>query len=160
MAPRISIDWRAAIYSGVAAGVIATVAQILLWWAFGDVLPGILYRDARLAAAIVMGRGVLPPPASFDWVVMTAATLIHFVLSVVYGAVLAVLIARRGLPIALLAGAVYGLALFAVNMYVFTILFPWFIETRDWITLLTHAVFGVSAAGCYKMLTRRRAFIW
>lgn len=150
----MSIDWRAAIYSGVVAGIVATVAQILLWWAFGDVLPAILYRDARLAAAIVMGRGVLPPPANFDWVVMAAATLIHFVLSVVYGAVLAVLIARRGLPSALWVGAAYGLALFTVNMYVFTIFFPWFAETRDWITLLTHAVFGVSTAGCYKMLTR------
>ena len=150
----MSINWRAAVYSGIAAGIVATVAQILLWWAFGDVLPGMLYRDARLAAAIVMGNGVLPPPASFDGEVMAVAALLHFVLSVIYSALLAVLIARRGLLYALLVGALYGLALFAVNMYGFTMLFPWFAETRDWITMLTHAVFGVSAAGCYKALTR------
>ena len=155
MTLRISINWRAAVYAGIGAGIVATVAQLLLWWSFWDVLPGILYRDARLAAAMVMGRGVLPPPASFDWTVMAVATLIHFALSVVYSAVLAGLIARCSPVRALLVGAVYGLVLFAVNMYGFTLLFPWFTATRDWITMLTHVVFGVSAAWCYQALAGR-----
>lgn len=151
-----AIDWRAAIYAGIAAGVIATLAQLLLWWSFRDALPDMLYRDARLAAAILMGRGVLPPPADFDWTVMAAATLIHFALSAVYGAVLGLFIARRDPPVALLVGAVYGLALFAINMYGFTFLFPWFSAARDGITLLAHAVFGMADAGAYKLLTRHR----
>jgi hypothetical protein len=155
LAPRMSINWRAAVYAGIAAGIVATVAQMLLWWSFWDVLPGILYRDARLAAAMVMGRGVLPPPASFDWTVMAVATLIHFALSVVYSAVLASFIARCSLWCAVLVGIVYGLALFAINMYGFTLLFPWFSEARDWITMLTHAVFGASAAWCYRALAGR-----
>jgi hypothetical protein len=57
------LNWRAAIYSGVAAGFVATLAQFALWSVFTDALPAILYRDARFTAAIVMGRGVLPPPA-------------------------------------------------------------------------------------------------
>jgi hypothetical protein len=154
--PTPAIDWRAAIYAGIAAGIIATLAQLLLWWAFRDALPGILYRDARLAAAILMGRGVLPPPVSFDWTVMAVATLVHFALSAVYGAVLGLFIARRNSPVAVLVGAGYGLALFAVNMYGFTVLFPWFSAARDGITLLTHVVFGVTDAGVYKVLTRYR----
>lgn len=150
-----SINWRAAIYAGVAAGIIASAVQIILWWAFWDVLPGILYRDARLAAAIILGHGVLPPPATFDWVVMLVATAIHFALSITYSMVLSWLISHSGLLFALLVGVIYGLALFGANMYGLTIIFPWFAEARDWITLVTHAAFGVCAAGAYKALSTR-----
>ena len=150
-----SINWRAAIYAGIAAGIIATAVQIILWWACWDVLPGILYRDARLAAAIVMGSGVLPPPATFDWAVMSVATLIHFALSITYSIILARFVTRCGMLFALFVGVLYGLALFGVNMYGFTMLFPWFAEARDWITLVAHAVFGGSCAGVCKALHPR-----
>ena len=150
------INWKAAIYAGLVAGIVATVAQLILWWTFWDVLPGILYRDARLAAAILMGRGVLPPPASFDWWVMAVATLIHFALSIFYSLILAGMVARRSLPVASLIGALFGLVLFVVNMYGFTFVFPWFDAARDWITLLVHAVFGLCAAATYKILSMGR----
>jgi len=153
---RAAIDWRAAACAGIAAGVVATVAQLVLWWAFLDVLPEILYRDARLTAAMVMGSGVLPPPAAFDWTVMAVATLIHFALSIIYTAVLAGFVSRRGMPSALVVGAVYGLALFGINMYGFTLVFPWFAAARDWITLAAHVLFGVSAVAVYKALSVRR----
>ena len=152
---RPSINWRAAIYAGVAAGIIATAIQIILWWAFWDVLPGILYRDARLTAAIVLGRGVLPPPATFDWAVISVATLIHFALSITYSIILARFITRCGMLFALFVGVLYGSVLFGVNMYGFTMMFPWFAEARDWITLVTHAVFGGSCAVVYKVWNTR-----
>jgi hypothetical protein len=44
-------------------------------------------------------------------------------------------------------------------MYGFTTVFPWFEATRDWITIVTHMVFGVAIAGTYKMLRHdRRGF--
>jgi hypothetical protein len=150
---RISIDWRAAIYSGIVAGIIASMAQIILWWSFGHVVPGMLFRDARLAAAIIMGRAVLPPHTAFGWQVMALATLIHFELSILYGLGLALFITRCSLLFALSVGVAYGLSLFFINMYGFTMLFPWFEAARDWITLVTHAVFGISAAGVYKILS-------
>jgi len=152
---RVPVNWSAAAYAGIIAGIIATVVQIALWSVFADALPAILFRDARFAAAIVMGRKVLPPPASFDWTVMLVATMVHFALSVAYGLALSALIRRlRTLP-SMLAGAAFGLCLYGVNMYGFTAVFPWFEATRDWITVATHAVFGVAAAGVYKMLSRR-----
>ena len=39
-------------------------------------------------------------------------------------------------------GLIYGLGIYAVNMYGVTFIFPWFSEVRDWITIVTHAVFG------------------
>jgi hypothetical protein len=145
-----SIHWRSAALAGIAAGVVATVAQIALWWAASEPLPAILFRDARLTAAIVMGRQVLPPPATFDWSIMLVATLVHFALSIAYGLTLSLLISRLSTPRSLLAGAAFGLFLYAINMYGFTFVFPWFAAARDWITATTHVVFGMVAAAVYK----------
>ena len=144
------IHWRSAALAGIAAGVVATVAQIALWWAASEPLPAMLFRDARLTAAIVMGRQVLPPPATFDWSIMLVATLVHFALSIAYGLTLSLLISRLSAPRSLLAGAAFGLFLYAINMYGFTFVFPWFAAARDWITATTHVVFGMVAAAVYK----------
>jgi len=146
----------AAVWAGIAAGIVSTVAQVALWVAFTDALPGILFRDARLAAAIVLGPSVLPPPASFDAMVMLVATVVHFALSVAYGLILAPLLASLGMASSLVAGALFGVALFTVNMYGFTTVFPWFDAARDGITVAAHVVFGVTAAGIYKTLSVRR----
>lgn len=149
------IHWCAAIYAGIGAGIITSVAQIMLWWMFWDVLPDILYRDVRLTAAIILGHGVLPPPMTIDGMLLLVATLTHFALSVFYSIVLAAMISRLNLLASLLVGIVYGLILFVINMYGFTILFPWFAAVRDWITMLSHAVFGLASAGAYKALSSR-----
>ena len=84
------MNWGAAIAAGIVAGIVATGAQVALWWLFlDDALPGNLYRDARLTAAMLMGPEVLPPPSTFDWAVMVVATFIHFMLSIAYSLVLA-----------------------------------------------------------------------
>lgn len=151
------LNWRAAICAGIVAGTVATGAQMVLWWAFTDALPGILYRDARLTAAMLMGREVLPPPATFDWKVMAVATFIHFAISIAYSVILACLISRLGVMLSLLTGAIFGLALYVINMYGVTAIFPWFSAARDWITVLTHLVFGICLAGTYKVLSRTQS---
>ena len=140
--------------AGIIAGVVATGAQLVLWWVFTDALPSIFFRDARLAAAMLMGPDVLPPPATFEWKIMMVATFIHFMLSITYGLILAPLITHPGMAGSILAGAVFGLIIYATNMYGMTLIFPWFSVTRDWITLATHIVFGISLAVPYKLLSR------
>lgn len=133
--------------AGFVAGTVATAAQMLLWWLEATPVIDTLLRDARLTAAIVMGRGVLEADAGWRWDVMAWATLIHFGLSLLY-ALLAWPLARRLAPApALLAGAAYGLAIYAVNLYGFTWLFPWFAMSRGGATLLAHLVFGVTLLG-------------
>lgn len=150
----MSLNWAAAVVAGIVAGTLATVVQLFLWWAFLDALPWMLYRDARLTAAILMGREVLPPPVTFDWNVMMVAALIHFAISIAYGLILACLISRLGMALSLLVGSIFGLILYGINMYGVTIIFPWFWEARDWITILTHIVFGISLAGTYKVFAK------
>ena len=148
------LNWKPAVTSGVVAGVVATAAQIFLWLVFTDALPGIFYRDARLTAAILLGQGVLPPPATFDWKVMMVATIIHFAISIAYSLILARFLSRIEMTPSLIGGSIYGLMIYTVNMYGVTAIFPWFSEARDWITVVAHVVFGVSLAGTYKALTR------
>ena len=144
--------WRAAIWAGLIAGILATLAQVLLWLIFTDNFPAILFRDAHLTAALVLGDSVLSPLASFDVGVMLTATLIHFTLSIAYAAVLTALAARLDAVPALLAGVGFGVALYVVNLYGFTTIFPWFEQARGWITLITHGVFGAVAISVYRWL--------
>jgi hypothetical protein len=88
---------------------------------------------------------------------MLIATLVHFALSIAYALALSVFIARLSTPLSLLAGAAFGLLLYAINMYGFTFVFPWFAAARDWITAATHVVFGIVAAAVYKTWPMRAA---
>jgi hypothetical protein len=148
------VDARAAIYAGVAAGILATALQIVLWAIFTDAIPAILYRDSRFAAAIVLGPGVLPPPASFDPGIMMIAAVVHFALAIAYALLLAWLIAKLRMRTSLVVGAAFGLSVYALNMYGFTAVFPWFASSRDWITTLTHLVFGMVLAAVYRIAAK------
>ena len=66
------VEWRAAVAAGMAAGILATDVQVALWFILTDALPEIFYRDARLAAAIVMGPGALSPAGARAPVLLVA----------------------------------------------------------------------------------------
>ena len=152
----VDFDFRAATIAGTAAAIVSTVVELLLWLAFGFALPETLVRDARFAAAIVLGRRVLPPPATFDWQVMAVASCVHFALSIAYAIVLAVAIERLSARAAIAIGALFGVALYAINMYAFTWLFPWFAITRDAITLVAHVAFGLAVSATYIAIRKHR----
>jgi hypothetical protein len=151
---RGSINLMMALVVGVSAGVLATVAQLALWGLAEIPLAETLFRDARLTAALVMGPGVLPPPSTPAWDILLVATLIHFSLSVAYALIPAYLASRLRAGPALLIGILYGLAIYTINLYGLTTLFPWFAVTRDWVTLLAHLVFGVSLMGGCRLFVR------
>jgi len=148
-----SVSVRAALLAGIAAGVIATAIEIALWTLHGDPLPATLYRDMRLAAAIAMGSAVLLPPATFDTSVALVATLVHFALSILYALLLAPVIANLGRIASIATGALFGVALYVVNLFGFTIIYPWFAATRDAVTLTAHVAFGVAVAVVYRMMS-------
>jgi hypothetical protein len=90
---------------------------------------------------------------------MMVATVIHVGLSVAYGLILVLAIHRLGMTLALLSGLVFGLILYVVNMYGITEIFPWFSAARDWITIVAHAVFGISVAAAYKVSANKSVCI-
>ncbi|UXU86146.1 sodium:proline symporter [Burkholderia sp. S-53] len=142
------------LWAAFGAAVGSTVIELLLWSIAGDDAIRNLFRDARLTAAIVMGRSVLGPSAGFDPIVMGVATLVHAVLSLAYAAVLAKVVRNMSLGAALVAGSAFGLILYGVNLHAFTAIFPWFIPVRGAITLVAHLVFGVTAAATFHVVRR------
>jgi hypothetical protein len=143
-----------AIIVGFAAGIIATAAQMFLWWLTAVPLFETLYRDARLTAAIVMEISGLPPAS--QWGILIVASLIHFGLSIAYAVIPAHFAGRMRTGPVLLAGFAYGLAIYGVDLYGFAVIFPWFAIARGWVTILTHVIFGIALAGGCKLLSRTR----
>jgi hypothetical protein len=138
--------------AGVVAGTVSTAVQMLIWWLDAAPVLETLLRDARLTAAIVMGRSVLTLSPAWRWDILLVATLIHFALSVVYAAIALLIVRRLATMRAVLTGALYGLVIYGVNLHGLTSLFPWFSVSRGWGTALVHAVFGMSAAGACRLL--------
>lgn len=152
---RWAIDWSAAIWAGVIAGAVFMILEMLMVPMF---LGGSPWAPPRMIAAMVLGDGVLPmpegPPPTFDMGVMLVAMMVHFVLSVLFTIVLAFIISGMGKGAALAAGGAYGLALYLVNFYVMTAVFPWFAMARNWVSITAHILFGLIAAAAYKGLQK------
>src|SRR5690606_37457833 len=96
----------------------------------------------------------LPISQDIDFRVVLTGTLIHLTLSVGYAIVLAFIIHRWGLVVGIIGGALFGLAIYIINYYSFTYLFPWFFPLRSWIALVGHIFFGAAAGGIYEALER------
>ena len=144
------IDWSAAIWAGLLAGLVFLILEMLMVPMFLDGSP---WGPPRMIGAMALGRDVLPnppPPPTFDFGVVMTAMVIHFILSVIFAIILAFVISRLGLGAAVLVGAVFGLLLYFVNFYGMTAIFPWFAMARNWVSIFSHIVFGLLAAWIYK----------
>lgn len=142
----VHLDGKAAIWAGLVAGIVFLVLEMIMVPVFGGGSP---WGPPRMMAAIVLGEGVLPPPATFDLGIILVAIGLHLVLSIVYATVFAVVIGRMNPVPALVVGVIGGLILYLVNFYGFTGLFPWFAMARNWISIFGHVVFGLAVAGTY-----------
>jgi uncharacterized membrane protein YagU involved in acid resistance len=85
------------------------------------------------------------------------AMVVHFPLSILYAIILGFVVQRMGIGAAVGIGAAYGLALYLVNFYGFTAIFPWFAMARNWVSITAHIIFGAVAAWAYVMIRERRA---
>lgn len=148
---RRSLDWKAALWAGIAAGVVFMMLEMLLVMLVQGDSP---WAPPRMIAAMVMGKGVLPPPAPFDAMVMAVAMMIHMVLSVLLAFALGWAISkwRMSLMSAIIAGMLFGLVVYLVNFYGMTALFPWFSMARGAVSIFAHAVFGLVLGGTYHAL--------
>jgi hypothetical protein len=150
---RSTMDWKSAIWSGLLAGVVFLALELILVPLLQGDSP---WGPPRMIAAIGMGKEVLPPPATFDLTVIWVAMLIHFALAIVYGLILALIIHRLSMGLAIIAGALFGWGLYTMNFHGFASVVPWFAMTRGGLSIFVHLVFGVVAALAYKRLQRPR----
>jgi hypothetical protein len=144
-------DWHAAAISGCIAGAVFLLLELVAMWIFGESPWG----APQMIAAIALGHGVLSQPVTFGFGfgIIVGGLFIHFVLSVTFVLVLAVIIAPFSLDssvgMASLAGAGFGVALYLVNFYGMSHIVPWFADSRSWASFVSHVVFGLVAADTY-----------
>ena len=141
------VDWRAVFIAGLTAGVIFLLINLFVVPGEGDAGPWVMIR---LFGSTLLGKAVLAPPATFHAGALAAALLTHFAVSFGAAALLAVIIHRYGLWVGIVGGAVYGLALYAINMYTLAYFFPQFLVLNGMPFLWAHVAFGALAGGVYE----------
>lgn len=147
-------DWTAAAVSGFVAGAALMVLEML--WST-NMMGATPWTMSHMIAAMVLGPDALQSRA-FDVGIVAMALVIHYLLGMLFGIMLAAIIAPfhfdSSIGMTLLIGAVFGLALYMFNFYGMTRFFAWFVELRRMPTLLAHLIFGMVAAGMYLKLKR------
>lgn len=153
MTPKLDI--RAAVWAGIIAGAVFMMLEMALVATLGGGSP---WGPPRMIAAMVLGSDVLPPPATFDFGILMVTMTIHFVLSIVYGAILGWIVSRwhHGLAAASIVGLASGLLIYFVNFYGFTAVWPWFAMARNGISIFSHAMFGLVLGVSYRLMAERR----
>jgi len=146
-----SIHIKEAVLAGIISGLIFLMLEMIMVPLF---LEGSPWGPPRMMAAIILGKGVLPPPASFSAGILASAIVLHLILSVLYSIVIALLASRLSLIPALAVGAIIGYIMYLINFYGFTAVFPWFSNARNWVTVFAHISFGIAATWAYKGLVQ------
>ena len=149
-----TLDWKAAIWAGIIAGVVFMMLEMVLVATVGGGSP---WGPPRMIAGMVMGEAVLPPPATFDGGILLVAMMIHFVLSIVFAIILGWVISNWQLSLAasIVAGLVFGLLIYFVDFYVFTAIWPWFAMARNLISIFAHAMFGLVLGWAYHAIAAK-----
>ena len=147
--------WRHAVFAGLIGDAVFMVAEMLMVMLIGE-SP---WAPPRMIAAMVLGPDVLPAqgtPATFDMGILMAAMIVHFPLSIIYGLLIGALVQRttmRSYTGALTEGAAIGLVIYLVNFYfIASFAFEWFAMARNWISVVTHILFGLVTAWAFLAL--------
>jgi len=146
------ISAKAAFWAAIIAGAVFMMLEMLMVPLF---MGGSPWGPPRMIAAIGMGNGVLPPPATFDAGIMMVAMLIHFGLSVILAFLFAFIARGRTVGMATMLGAVFGLVVYFVSFYGMTAVFPWFAMARGWIAIFAHLMYGAVLGFVYASIARR-----
>ena len=146
------IKAKAALWAAIIAGIVFMMLEMIMVSVF---MGGSPWGPPRMIAAIVMGKEVLPPPATFDAAIMMVAMLIHFGLSVILAFLFAFIARGRATSMAVGLGVVFGLVVYFVNFYGMTAAFPWFAMARGWIGIFAHIVYGAMLGLVYTLIARK-----
>ena len=147
-----SYSWRAAISASIIAAFVFATLDIGLGYALHGISP---WLPLRMMGAIVLGPSALSPPDTFDAQIVVVAIVLHIALSIVYGTFLALVMPTVGTALGILVGGLYGLALYYINFYGFNAFSPWFVDQRDWLSIVSHCAFGAALAYAYMTMKMR-----
>ena len=129
--------------AGALAG--AAMAAVLAFLSV-TVYDEALWRLPRMIAATVLGTGVLQPEDAFDGRVVLTMLALMLDLGIACALALTSVAGRlHGLRLAAL-GVGFGVALYALDLHVLPLAYPWLAELRSVDTLMAHLLFGLLAA--------------
>lgn len=155
-----AVDWTVAAIAGFAAGAVLMVLD-LIWSAFFN-LDG-PWRTSHMIAPIFFGSSAARPATyAFSVGVVTVALAVHYVLGIVFGIVMAWVLAQLDLDNtatrAGVGGGILGMVLYLVNFELLWVnVFPWLHDLRGADTMAAHVVFGAVAGLLYWKLKRTPA---
>jgi len=134
-------DWRAAVKSGLIAGVILLV------------LPqGIPWSALVFTSGAAMGRTVASPSVGSTLALIGC----HLLLAILYAGIISALVRRFYSWRALVAGGIIGLLLYWANFACIRLAAPHLLGNEARV-VFSHAVFGLFAAAAYTgLMTRKR----
>ncbi len=146
------IDWGAAVWAGVISGLVFLALDLLK----GPLVTGAsAWAVPRNMAAVLLGPGVLPPPATFDLGIFAVAMVVHFATSILFAIAMAFIIRDMPTGLAIVVATALGVLLYFFISYTLTPILPWFAKGRDWLNLGIHIPFGLVAGWAYKALADR-----
>jgi hypothetical protein len=145
------VDWRAAVIAGLVGGLVFLLIQML---GQAMVIGGSAWLFPRYVAAMVMGEQVLL--GDLNIAVVLVGLLVHFVLALIFGLILAAIIHEWNLMVGIIVGALFGLALYAINYYTMTRFFSWFYPVYHWLDITAHVLYGLTAGAVYELLEVER----
>lgn len=149
------------IEDGVIGGVVAGLVYSAYALTINVMQNGVetFFFPLRQIGAVALGREALDP--SYNLFAAVAAGLaVHVALSAVYGLVFAALARSRDIQSGsalVVWGALYGLAIYLLNLFVvFPAAFPWFLENDPLVQSFGHAVMFGAAIGVWLSMRHLR----
>ena len=150
------VDWSAAVWAGLIAGAVFIVLNLV-------VLPiihgGNVWWMSRLFASPILKTPILADseanPESFNATALLITLLFGFGLAVVFSLVLNFITHRWGWLTAAIVGALFGVCLYLINLYILVEHSPAGVHmnfVRTPFFLGTHILFGALAGFIYEMM--------
>ena len=144
--------WIKGAWTGLIAGTLFLAVQMLLAAVFSK---GGVWDALRLSASVALGSQAVATAVPMSFRIFIMGLFVHFLLSIWYAVVLGMLISNLKPATAALVGAGFGLLLYFVHFYGLTHFYPWIVDARNWIAIVAHLMFGISAAWVYSHLHMR-----
>jgi hypothetical protein len=141
---RRNVTWRAIPFAGLAAGTAHLLVNLILTPVMLDVQPGV---PLRYMGSLVLGEGALTEPGILP---LAVGVVVHYVLSILFALLIAIVVHRWGLLVGIVGGALLGLAIYAINFYTMTLFFDWMFAINSSVAVIAHLVFGAVAGGVYE----------
>jgi uncharacterized membrane protein YagU involved in acid resistance len=138
-----NMTWRAVLIAGLVAGTVFLLTNVFLMPLVVEVDP---ILSLRYFASLPLGRGVLTQTDNTTMIAVIGV-LIHYVFSLLFALVIAIVVHRWGMIVGIVGGAILGLAIYGINLYAMTVFFTWFFALNNTVLLLSHVLFGAVAGG-------------